>query len=132
VVVVTKPHLPVLLPRTDAYRLQATLAGMVQPGKAMVSGFRPARMARQVIDHVLALPAVALDPHGQKVPALPPPAADTKALEQHVQVLEDQLHLLQQQVDFLEQLLQRTAANRQHGGQLPAGERERASLESKP
>jgi hypothetical protein len=104
-----------LLPRTDAYRIQASLAGMVQPGKVLVSGFAPARMARQVIDHVLALPAIALDPHGGKADrtALPPPTADTRALERHVQVLEEQLHLLQQQVDFLEQLLQRSAAKRQ-------------------
>jgi hypothetical protein len=117
-----------LLPRTDAYRLQAALAGMVQPGKALVPGFGPARMARQVIDHVLALPAVALDPHGQQKPAaLPAPTADTRALEQHVQVLEDQLHLLQQQVDFLEQLLQRSAANRQLPPHEPVtGEREQA------
>ena len=99
-----------LLPRTDAYRFQATLAGMVQPGKAQVSGFGPARMARQVIDHVLALPAVALAPAGGTERAAPPaPSTDTRALEQHVQLLEDQLHLLQQQVDFLEQLLQHSA-----------------------
>jgi len=112
-----------LLPRTDAYRLQSTLAGMVQPGKALVSGFGPARMARRVVDHVLALPAVALDPHAhqERLPPQPPP--DTSALERHVQVLEDQLHLLQQQVDFLEQLLQRSAANRQLTGETAANER---------
>jgi len=101
-----------LLPRTDAYRIQATLAGLVQPGKAVVSGFGPARMARRVIDHVLALPAVALAPQGkpERPPAPPPP--DTSGLERHVQVLEDQILLLQQQVDFMEQLLQRSAAER--------------------
>ena len=108
-----------LLPRPDAYRLQAALAGVVQPGKPLVSGFGPARMARQVIDHVLALPAVALNPHGQAEPAPPPRAPDTAPLERHVRALEDQLQLLQQQVDFLEQLLQRSAAHRQLPGETP-------------
>jgi hypothetical protein len=110
-----------LLPRTDAYRLQATLTGMVQPGKALVSGFGPARMARQVIDHVLALPAVALNPNAQQERPAPPPQPDNSALQRHVQVLEDQLHLLQQQVDFLEQLLQNSHAARQLPGETAGG-----------
>jgi hypothetical protein len=69
---------------------------------------------------------VALDPqHRQPERLPPPPAPDNGALERHVQVLEDQIHLLQQQVDFLEQLLQRSAANRQLTGESPP-ERESA------
>ncbi|NJD11408.1 MAG: hypothetical protein FIB01_13545, partial [Gemmatimonadetes bacterium] len=88
-----------LLPRAVAYRLQAVLTGLVQPGKAVGSGFGAARMVRRVVDHVLALPAVALNPHGT-VPPPPPPAPDTRGLERRVQVLEDQILLLQQQVAF--------------------------------
>jgi hypothetical protein len=110
-----------LVPRTDGYKVVQALMSQVTPGQA-VTGFAPTRMVRQVIDHVLALPAVALNPHGARQAALLP-AAETSAierrlqrLEEHVQQLQQQveyLEQLQQQVDFLEQLLQRSAAERQ-------------------
>jgi hypothetical protein len=102
-----------LVPRADAYKLMDALSSTVGPPPETFSPFGPARMFRRVIDHVLALPAVALNPGAPPEP--PPPAPDNSALEQRVQFLEEQVELLQQQVDFLEQLLRQ----RQVGASAP-------------
>jgi|SRR5687768_9822487 len=92
-----------LVPRADAYKLLAALSGLVKPGKEVVTGFGPTLIARRVIDHVLALPAVALDPTVQPEPV--PAPFNTSAIEERIQSLEEQIHQLKRQVDFLEELL---------------------------
>jgi hypothetical protein len=92
-----------LVPRDDAYRLSAALSSLSVPAREKVSGFAPARMARRMVDHVLALPAAAFSPD---VPAPAPVGpADDGVAEQRLQLLEEQVQQLQQQVDFLEDLL---------------------------
>lgn len=92
-----------LAPREDAYRLAQALHSLVTP-QHLVPGFAPTQLVRRVFDHVLALPAAAFGPTLSGPPA-PAPAVDTSALEQRLQLMEDQVLQLQQQVDFLEQLL---------------------------
>ena len=92
-----------LVPRGDAYKLLAALSGLATSGEQAISGFGPTRIARRVIDHVLAMPAAALDPQ-------PPGPSTQRALrdparERRLDILEDQVQQLQQQVDFLERLL---------------------------
>lgn len=91
-----------LVPRADAYRVHAALA-KIAPGEAAATRFAPGRVVRRVFDHVLALPAAALDP--QLPAAASVPAPDTSHLEQRVQLLETEVQELREQVDFLEQLL---------------------------
>ena len=103
IVLTTGSTYRLLVPRSDAYKLLAALSSLAQSGEQAISGFGPTRIARRVIDHVLAMPAAALDPHPVGPPAqkmLPDPAR-----ERRLDMLEDQVQQLQQQVDFLEQLL---------------------------
>jgi hypothetical protein len=93
----------VLVPRADAYKLLAAISSIAQSGEQAISGFGPTRVARRVIDHMLAMPAAALDPQPAGPPVqriLPDPAR-----ERRLDMLEEQVQQLQQQVDFLEQLL---------------------------
>jgi hypothetical protein len=76
-----------------------------------IPSFRPGLMVRRVIDHVLALPAVALNPEGPRPPAPLPPPANKGVSDEHVHALEAQLDELRQQVDFLEQLLHQQHAD---------------------
>lgn len=100
-------------PRADAYKLFDALTTFVPVAKESVGGSRPGLMVRRVIDHVLALPAAALGPEPRKAPPATEPADQTA--ERHVELLEEQLHELQKQVDFLEDLL-----HRQHKDSEPA------------
>ena len=93
-----------LVPRADAHRLLAALSLFSGAGARAVGGFMPGRMVRQVIDHMLALPAVALDPGSRQ--ALPGATADTSRLEERVDLLEEQVQGLTKQVEFLERLLE--------------------------
>jgi hypothetical protein len=91
-----------LVPRLDAYKLLNALSTLGTPRDEALLGFGPTRMIRRVLDHVLALPAAAVNPH----PPRPLPViAVTHAADQRVQVLEDEVQELRQQVEFLEQLL---------------------------
>jgi hypothetical protein len=95
--------LRLLVPRADAYRLHHVLASFNAPARDALTGFGPTRMIRNIIDHVLTLPAAALNPD---LPAqLPPPAPPDDFADQRVQLLEDQVEQLRQHVDFMEQLL---------------------------
>ena len=95
-----------LVPRADAYKLEAALATLASPGRAPVHGFGPGRMVRRVMDHVLSLPAAALDPGGPPTQSTPPaPTRDNAAYDSRLQLLEDEVQELRRQVDFLEQLL---------------------------
>jgi hypothetical protein len=103
----------VLTPRTDAYKLATALSTLGPAKKEAVPGFRATLVVRRVIDHVLALPAFALNPYPQASPT--PNASGNAALDDHVRTLEGQLQELQQQVDFLEQLLHQQHALPKHG-----------------
>lgn len=92
-----------LVPRADAYKLMTALSTLGSHARDTFTGFGPTRIVRRVMDHVLALPAAALDPVGpRQIQAPPAPPAVT---EHRVQSLEDEVQELRQQVDFLEQLL---------------------------
>jgi len=91
------------VPRLDAYRLHDALSRLGGGARDVYTGFEPVRMVRRVIDHVLSLPAVAVQPHSPK--ELAPPALATALYDQRVQTLEDEVQELRQQVRFLEQLL---------------------------
>lgn len=101
-----------LVPRADAYKLMSALSSIAP--KTAGPGVRPARMVTRIVDHMLALPAVALGPAPAVPAAAPAPPAprapdaganDADATEARIQLLEEQVQQLQQQVDFLEQLL---------------------------
>lgn len=91
-----------LVPRNDAYKLMNALSTLGSHTRDTFSGFGPTRMVRRVMDHVLALPAVAMDPGG---PRAAPAALQPAVTDQRVQALEDQIQELQEQVEFLEKLL---------------------------
>lgn len=92
-----------LVPRADAYKLMTALSTLGSHAKDTFTGFGPTRIVRRVMDHVLALPAAALDPAGPRQIQAPPAAP--AVTEQRVQSLEEEVQELRQQVDFLEQLL---------------------------
>jgi len=97
-----------LVPRAVAYRLTSAISSLVSPARESIPSFRPGLMVRRVIDHVLALPAVALNPEPPRQPKPLPPANPS---DEQVRALEDQLDELRQQVDFLEQLLHQQHAD---------------------
>ena len=104
IVVVTGGHTyRLLMPRPDAYKVLEALSRIALSQEQAISGFGPARIVRRVVDHVLAMPAAALNP-GAQLPA-PRVLADTSARDRRIDLLEEQVQQLQQQVDFLEQLL---------------------------
>jgi hypothetical protein len=90
-----------LVPRMDAYKLVSALSSLGTPGPEAFLGYTPARMVRRVVDHVLALPAAALNPE----PARPAPPPIDHAADQRLQSLEEEVQELRQQVEFLEQLI---------------------------
>jgi len=92
-----------LVPRATGYKLLTALSSIGSPAREALSGLRPTLMVRRVIDHVLALPAVALNPDARAAPA--PPKPQDSVVDERVQSLETELDELRQQVDFLEQLL---------------------------
>jgi hypothetical protein len=93
-----------LLRRADAYKLMNALSSVVKSRESSLQGPWPGVMFTRVIRHVLALPTVALQPEGQNPPPAPP--ATSQIDEKRLQLLEDQVQQLQQQVDFLEKLLE--------------------------
>jgi hypothetical protein len=100
-----------LVSRLAGYRLSTALSTLSVPPREMVSGFRPARIARRVLDHVLALPAVALSPEMPGTPRPAPPALPpSPEATERIHALEDEIEELRQQVRFLEQLLHRQQA----------------------
>ena len=92
-----------LVPRNDAYKVQSALLRLGPTGKDPLPGFAPTRIVQSMIDHVLALPAVALGPATQ--PALPAPTTDNGAMDRRVQQLETEVQQLREQVEFMEELL---------------------------
>jgi hypothetical protein len=94
------------LRRSDAVKLMAALSQLVQPRERPLEVRRtPGAMVERVVSHMLALPSVALEGASPQ-PMRAVPAFDPAPLEQRLQLLEDDVQRLQQQVDFLEDLLQ--------------------------
>ncbi len=93
-----------LVRRADAFKLLGAISHLVQAGLEPPQGTGPTAIAGRVVRHILALPTVALQPdEAGKPEAAPAPTVDSERLE----ALEDQVQRLQQQVDFLENLLRR-------------------------
>jgi len=99
-----------LVPRKDGHKLVSALSSLAAPVRELQSRITPTLMFRRVIDHMLALPAVALDPGAAIEPVTAP--ADGSVMDERVQSLEQEVEELRKQVDFLEQLLRRTHAAR--------------------
>lgn len=103
-----------LVPRSDAYKLATALTGVGNITRPSPNLPGPVLMVRRVFDHVLALPAAALNPEAASTPALSrmakepatAPALPDPVTEQRIEWLESQVAELQQQIDFLERLLQ--------------------------
>lgn len=101
-----------LVVRADAYRLVNVLSNLGTRRKETHAGLAPTLLVRRVVDHVLALPAVAFNPQtaqGVAVAASRAAPADPE-VDQRIQVLEDQIQQLQQQMEFLEELLEQRQA----------------------
>jgi hypothetical protein len=98
-----------LVARADAYKLVGALTRLVPSANAAAAGVTPTLMVRRVIDHVLALPAAALNPEPPTAPS--PAPTDTTDLDERLHVLEQDVEELRKQVHFLEQLL-----HQQHEG----------------
>ncbi len=94
-----------LVSRADARDIIGALALLDAPANQVPSGFAPARMLRQVVDHMMALPAVALEPGRRTLPGPTPTPGLSESDSTRIDLLEDQVRQLQQQVDFLEQVL---------------------------
>jgi hypothetical protein len=108
-----------LVPRAESYRLLNALSAIGQPAKEARSGVTATLMVRRVIDHVLALPAVALDPQVRR--ALPPAPSENPAVDERVHSLESELEELREQVNFLEQLLRQHHAEPAESERLGSG-----------
>lgn len=93
-----------LVTRADAYKLSNALASVARP-KLEEPGFGPTRIVRRMVDHVLALPVATFNPNAPAKPPAPPPPRIDDAMDKRVSLLEEHIHELQQQVDFLEKLL---------------------------
>lgn len=103
------PRYRLLLPKLDAFKVHASLSEIATSRQPRLPGFGPTRIARRIIDHVLALPAAAFDPTEPEAPP-PPQVALLPAPDPQVEQLEQQVHQLQQQVEFLEELLRQRQA----------------------
>lgn len=97
-----------LVPRPDGYKLMRALSYFDAPAAGAIQGFRPGRMVRQVLDHMMALPAVALGP--ELATGGTAAAVEATRLQDRLDTLEAQNERLQEQVDFLEDLLRRRRA----------------------
>lgn len=111
--------LRLLMPRPDAFRFQSALLSVVTPVE-QIRGFGPTRVARRVLDHMMALPAAAFSPeHRPALPPAPKPMVQDHTAVEYVNQLEKEIDQLRQHVEFLEQLLNESSRNkhetRQHG-----------------
>jgi len=103
------------VPKDDAYQLQVALSGLSAANKETIPGLGPTRMVRRVVDHMLALPTIALEPEKVTPKQVAPPMVENPAEDRRLDLLESQMQELQKQVDFLEQLLRQ----RHPEGRLP-------------
>lgn len=86
--------------RADGYKVFSAISSICTPARSVQGGARPTIMIRRIFNHILDLPAVALDPSAP-VPALPA----ASVVDERVSQLEQEVEELRQQVQFLEQLL---------------------------
>ncbi len=93
--------------RSDAVKLVAAISQLMQPReRPPVANPTPGVMVGRVIRHMLALPYAAVEDAN----ALPAKAAQLSPdVGARLQQLEDQMQRLQQQMDFIEELLQQRA-----------------------
>ncbi len=99
--------------RADGFKLFAALSNIMPVRPDSLAGRGPGIMVQRVVRHILALPTAALQPEAK--PVAPSPPFDPTTLERRLQLLEDDVQRLQQQVDFLEDLLdQRSNLMAQH------------------
>lgn len=91
-----------LVARADAHNLVAALSALVSPAHESVVAVTPTIVVRRVIDHVLALPAAALNP---VTPGAHPVPVDSTGIEERLHLLERDVEELRNQVRFMEQLL---------------------------
>ncbi|MGH7469220.1 MAG: hypothetical protein ACRENP_14790 [Longimicrobiales bacterium] len=90
--------------RTDAVKLSAAISKLVPTReRPLETRHSPGAMVGRVIQHMLALPSAAFD---EVKPPPPVQTVDNTPIEQRLQLLENEVQRLQQQVDFLEDLLQ--------------------------
>lgn len=89
--------------RPDGNKLSTALSRIGSPALGRRAGSGPTVVIRRVIDHMLELPAAALQPAVPK--ALPVPV-DLSAVDERVDALEQEVEQLREHVRFLEQLLQ--------------------------
>lgn len=96
------------VPRADSYKIHAALESLGSSTEKTLSQFGPTRMVHRMLNHVLALPAVALgpDPNTTRSRA----RADDPAVDERLQALEHELQELREQFRFLEQLLRERQA----------------------
>lgn len=93
--------------RSDAVKLVAALSQLMQPReRRAVTNATPTVMVGRVIRHMLALPSAAV---GDEPPLIPAPPKIPQDVDARLQLLEDQMQRLQQQMDFIEELLQQRA-----------------------
>jgi hypothetical protein len=88
------------VPRADGAKLLSALSRI--GSSQTIAGSGPTFMIRRVFNHMLDLPAIALDPGTAKPPALPPPSA----VDDRVESLEQEVERLREHLQFLEQLMQ--------------------------
>jgi hypothetical protein len=95
-----------LLPRNDAYDVSRAITALVDAPQRL-NGNRPRHVVRRVIDHILAFPAVALEPEAptRAVPQAPAVAPVPDTVRDRMESLEDETEELRRQVAFLEQLI---------------------------
>jgi hypothetical protein len=94
--------------RADGAKLIAAISRLVPTReRPLETRHSPGAMVGRVIQHMLALPSAAFDDTKPPAPAAPP---DVAPLEKRLQLLEDEVQRLQQQVDFLEDLLEQRSS----------------------
>ena len=99
-----------LVRRADAVKLVAALSQLMQPReRPAIASNSPGVMVGRVIRHMLALPYAAVE-NDSTAPASPPTPVPAD-VEARLQLIEDQLQRLQQQMDFIEELLQQRSVS---------------------
>jgi len=94
--------------QSDAQKLVNALARVASCGQDTLSG--PTHMVRRIVNHMLALPAAALNTYSE--PRQPKVSAPLiLEADQRVHMMEERIQELQQQVAFLEQLLRQRQAS---------------------
>ncbi len=86
--------------RADGYKLRSALSTISSPARESLVGFGPTLMLRRIFNHMLDLPAAALNSGNP-----PPPPAVPDNTQDRIDQLEQEVENLREQVLFLERLL---------------------------